>query len=152
VLPLPQTTEYALRAVLFIAERHPHPLRVHDVAEMVNAPENYLSKTLHQLTRAGVLVSTRGRLGGFRLAMEPSELTLERVIAVFNHHGPQRCLLGHGACGQSPRCTVHARWKPVAQTLREFFGSTTIADLVDQDGAGCSLLPVVDPAPLPAVS
>jgi Rrf2 family protein len=136
VLPLPQTTEYALRALLLIATRHPLPLRVPELAELARAPENYLAKTLNQLTRAGILVSTRGRSGGFRLAMNPAELTLDRVVEVFSQSTGQRCLLGHGTCGENPGCTVHSRWKPVARELRDFFSRTTIADLIATDDAG----------------
>jgi Rrf2 family protein len=136
VLPLPQTTEYALRAVLLIAERHPLPLRVPELAGLATAPENYLAKTLNQLTRAGILVSTRGRSGGFRLAMNPAELTLERVVEVFSQSTGQRCLLGQGNCGENPGCSVHTRWKPVALELRGFFSRTTIADLIGVNDAG----------------
>lgn len=134
MLPLPQTTEYALRALLHIAARHPEPVRVVELAGVVKAPANYLSKTLHQLARAGLLQSTRGPLGGFRLTQDPTEVTLEEVIAVFTPTSGRRCLLGHGACGQNPACTVHERWAPVSARMRQFFATTTVADLVEPDG------------------
>ncbi|MEK6688644.1 MAG: Rrf2 family transcriptional regulator, partial [Gemmatimonadota bacterium] len=56
---LPQTAEYALRAVLHIASK-PDLVRVATLAEELDIPRNYLSKTLHQLARAGILQSTRG--------------------------------------------------------------------------------------------
>lgn len=133
MLPLPQTAEYALRAMLHIAARHPAPVRVVDLVDVVKAPANYLSKTLHQLARAGLLLSTRGPLGGFRLAEAPDTVTLDRVIAVFAGSTEQRCLLGHGRCGQNPGCTIHERWKPVAAGMQEFFTTTTVADLIDRD-------------------
>jgi Rrf2 family protein len=133
MLPLPQTTEYALRAMLHIAARHPAPMRVVDLVDAVKAPANYLSKTLHQLARAGLLRSTRGPLGGFRLAEDPETVTLDRVIAVFAGSTEQRCLLGHGRCGQNPRCTIHERWKPVAADMQAFFTTTTVADLIERD-------------------
>ena len=60
---LSQTSEYALRAVLYIAECD-GPVSVGEIAEAVGVPQNYLSKTLHQLARAGVLRSARGPAGG----------------------------------------------------------------------------------------
>ncbi len=132
MLPLPQTAEYALRAMLHIAARHPAPVRVVDLVEAVKAPANYLSKTLHQLARAGLLVSTRGPLGGFRLAEDPELVTLDRVVEVFAGPATQRCLLGHGRCGHNPGCTIHERWKPVAENMQAFFTTTTVADLVDR--------------------
>jgi Rrf2 family transcriptional regulator, iron-sulfur cluster assembly transcription factor len=126
---LPQTAEYALRAVLHIAA-HDRPVRVAEIAADLDVPQNYLSKTLHQLVRAGVLASTRGPAGGFRLAMPPDRLTLQRVVSKFATAGGRRCLLGHGPCGTIPECPVHTRWAPVAAQLRDFYEATTVADLL----------------------
>ena len=63
---LSRTAEYALRAVLFLADRG-EPTNVDLIAERLGVPRNYLSKTLHRLAREGVLTSTRGQGGGFRL-------------------------------------------------------------------------------------
>ena len=79
---LSQTAEYALRAVLHIAavgtER---PVAVGEIAQALDVPRNYLSKTLHQLVRAGILTSTRGPTGGFQLAMPAESLTLQRIAS-----------------------------------------------------------------------
>ena len=125
---LPQTAEYAVRAVLFIA-RHERPVRVAEIAAATQLPQNYLSKTLHRLARAGVLSSARGPTGGFRLAVAADRLTLQRIISTFAQAGGQRCLLGHGICGEVPACAVHARWAPVRSQMSDFFESTTVADL-----------------------
>jgi Rrf2 family protein len=131
---LPQTAEYALRATIRIADRQRAApdawVRVGDIAESVDVPRNYLSKTLHQLVRAGVLVSTRGPAGGFRLAAPAEETTLARVAGVFSPPHGERCLLGTGPCGADPTCPVHSRWRPVASRMAAFFGSTTIGDVI----------------------
>jgi Rrf2 family protein len=131
---LPQTAEYALRATIRIAAREraaPRAwVRVGDLAADVDVPRNYLSKTLHQLVRAGVLVSTRGPAGGFRLAVPADALTLAQVAGVFAAPLHHRCLLGTGPCGTNPDCPVHARWKPVASGMDAFFANTTIHDVI----------------------
>jgi Rrf2 family protein len=126
-----QTTEYALRAVLHIAAQgRGAPLRANELAAAIGVPQNYLSKTLHQLARAGILTSTRGPTGGFQLAEPAESLTLERVASTFEPTPPRRCLLGHGICGQNPSCRAHERWAPIAAALQTFFGTTTVADLI----------------------
>ncbi len=71
---LSQTAEYALRTVLYLAARQGDGLfRVSEIAEELGIPQNYLSKTLHILARAGVLHSSRGKHGGFRLAKPANE-------------------------------------------------------------------------------
>jgi Rrf2 family protein len=138
---LPQTAEYALRATIYIAShaagRRGATVRVGEIAAALGLPQNYLSKTLHQLARAGVLASTRGPTGGFRLGAPAERITLGRVVEVFAETRPRRCLLGTGPCGQNPACPVHARWKPVATPVTEFFATTTIADLMTDCGHAC---------------
>jgi Rrf2 family protein len=135
---LPQTAEYAMRAVLYIGASPSASASAAEMAVAVRVPRNYLAKTLHQLARAGVLTSARGSGGGFRLAVPPNELTLERVIAPFRPAADGRCLLGQGRCGDDPTCAVHTRWQPVAAAMQGFFRHTTIADLIagGPDAAG----------------
>ncbi|MEO7083163.1 MAG: Rrf2 family transcriptional regulator [Gemmatimonadaceae bacterium] len=132
--PLPQTTEYALRAVLELARSHPRPVAVATLAAAVGAPANYLSKTLSRLVRSGVLTASRGPAGGFRLVDAPERVTLEQIVRVFVQPGPNRCLLGPGPCGAKPDCPVHARWIGVADVVNGFFESTTLADLAGHTG------------------
>lgn len=128
---LAQTAEYAVRAVLYIAAHQDDgAVNVRDTAASLRVPQNYLSKTLYQLARAGILASARGPAGGFRLAIPPDELALDRIISTFAATSGHRCLLGHGTCGETPGCAVHAQWAPIATQMRDFFGTTTVADLL----------------------
>ena len=125
------TTQYALRAVLFVAEYGiQEPVRVDAIADALKVPRNYLSKTLHALARAGVLRSGRGPRGGFQLAAPPGEISLARVAAPFDDLGSRKCLLGRTSCGWKNPCSMHSRWEQVANSLQSFFRDTTIADLL----------------------
>lgn len=127
---LPQTAEYAIRAVLHLARLDsPDYVGVTDIARETEVPENYLSKVLGQLVRAELLQSSRGPNGGFRLAGDAAELTLERVADVFAPPSRPRCLLGSGICGEVDDCAVHELWAPVAAQLQGFLRTTTIAQL-----------------------
>lgn len=131
---LSQTAVYAIEAVLYLAEAGgEEPARVGDIAEALDVPRNYLSKILHLLAREGLLSSTRGPRGGFRLGVDASELTLERVIDPFDQvvSGP-RCLLGRETCADETACAAHAGWKDVSTALRAFFRETTVRDLSTQ--------------------
>ena len=130
MLTLPQTAEYALRAVNFIAEGSgARPLQVGEIAAAIKVPRNYLSKTLHQLARAGVLRSTRGPNGGFVLGKPAGELTLAEVVGPFLPAEGRACVLGRARCNDAAPCAAHHHWKPVSERLRTFFEATTIADL-----------------------
>jgi Rrf2 family protein len=128
---LSSTAQQALHAVLCIAgSGEDGPVRVDEIAAVIGCPRNYLSKTLHLLTRAGVLTSERGPRGGFRLATASERLTLARVVAPFEPVGERRCLVGRATCGDKNPCAAHHRWKKVAGAVDEFFTKTTIASLL----------------------
>jgi Rrf2 family protein len=130
---LSQTAEYALRAVLYLAARQGDGLfRVSEIAADLGIPQNYLSKTLHLLARAGVLHSSRGKNGGFRLSKPASKLTLAEVVAPFNGpSGARICLLGRVACSDSDPCPAHGRWKSVSNEVSTFFRETKVSDLLE---------------------
>lgn len=139
------TTQYALRAVLFVAEHGAdEPVRVDAIAAALNVPRNYLSKTLHALARAGVLRSGRGPRGGFQLAGPPDEISLARVAAPFDNLGSRACLLGRAACGWKNPCSVHSHWEEVSNALQSFFRDTTIADLLGGIAGRPSMAPAHD--------
>ena len=127
---LSRTAEYALRAVLFLADSG-EPANVERIAERLRVPRNYLSKTLHGLAREGVLASTRGQRGGFRLARDPDRLPLLAVVEPFDPiRGERRCLLGRPQCSDANPCPAHAQWKTVSEQVAAFFRDKTVGDLL----------------------
>ena len=135
---LSQTAEYALRAVLTIAAAPDgEPLGAARLAAALDIPQNYLAKTLHQLARAGVLESTRGKLGGFRLARAPDRIPLVDIVGLFDDiTGRRTCLMGRPVCSDQNACAVHERWKAVSDSTADFFRSTTVASLVGSSRKG----------------
>lgn len=129
---LSQTAEYALRALVLLAEGAPaRTAKVGELADALDIPQNYLSKTLHTLVGTGVVASTRGKGGGFRLARDPAAISLLDVVDPFDRLGTRpACLLGQGECSDAHACAAHASWKAVSQQVQLFFLQTTLADLV----------------------
>lgn len=142
---LSHTAEYALRAVLYLAGRERDRERagtgrgrgrvcVDDVAEALDIPRNYLSKTMNALTGAGILRSTRGPRGGFSLAVSRDELTVARIVEGFDPADSRSgCLLRGGPCDETDPCAAHHRWREVEEVVRTFFARTTVADLLDDE-------------------
>jgi Rrf2 family protein len=126
------TSEYALKAVLYLAEHDgAGPIRVSQMAEALRIPRNYLAKILHELARSGVLMSSRGKLGGFRLARPPEQVSLLDVVSRFDRiEGRRLCLLGRRACSDRHPCPAHSRWKALSEQTAAFFRETKVADLL----------------------
>jgi Rrf2 family protein len=106
------------------------------IAESIDAPQNYLSKLLHGMARAGLVQSQKGRRGGFRLARSPESISLLEVIrCIETKERWTGCLLGREDCtdGHDP-CAVHARWCELRDGYRRLLEETTIADLTRGGG------------------
>lgn len=131
MLILPQTAEYALRAVCYIAEHDAAgPVSGPAIAAALGAPTNYLSKLLHQLGRQGVLGSVRGVQGGYRLGLPADQLLLATIVKPFVAEVEHRCIMGRPQCREDQPCGAHERWKDVNDTAAAFFAELTIADLL----------------------
>lgn len=129
-----KTAEYALRAALFLAQQpEGQVVRAADIAAALRMPANYLSKILHTLGRTGLLLSERGRHGGFQLARPAADISLAEVIEPFDELEERgECLLGRARCSENDPCAAHARWKAVHESVTSFFAETSVADLLQR--------------------
>jgi Rrf2 family protein len=149
---LSQTTEYALRAAVFLARGDGSPQTSQSIAAGTRVPGHYLSKILHGLSRAGVVASQRGPHGGFTLVRPAAELTLLDVV---NGVEPIRrlrgCPLGLTEHGVN-LCPLHRRLDSAIAQVEEILGSTTLAAVLDRPGESVPLGAVARrcPFPLPA--
>lgn len=126
-----KTAEYALKAVLRLAQSPQTRVTASEMAADLQVPSNYLSKILHDLARSGVLVSVRGPHGGFQLAIPAADLSLARIIEPFDELSPDRaCLLGKPRCSEKTPCAAHESWKELHDRYSRFFRETTAAQLL----------------------
>jgi Rrf2 family protein len=81
---LSQKAKYALQALSYLASHYNDeaPVLIGTIAEKRNIPIKFLEAILCQLRHEDVLISIRGRSGGYRLAEAPRKITLARVIRV----------------------------------------------------------------------
>jgi len=128
---LTQTGEYALRATLHMASQ-PESLRVSasEMARDLVIPEKYLARVLAVLAREGVLESSRGVKGGFRLARPAAAIRLAEVIEPFESvlEHPQ-CLTRPGRCDPAEPCRAHAFWSEATSDVASFFRDTSLAKI-----------------------
>jgi Rrf2 family transcriptional regulator, cysteine metabolism repressor len=88
-MKLSAKVEYACLAIIALARHRPEepPIRARVIAEGYHIPENYLAQILLQLKAAGLVYSTRGAAGGYRLARPAESISLGEVLTAID--GPQ---------------------------------------------------------------
>ncbi len=135
---LSQTGQYALRAVVYLAEarRKGENVSAARVAERAGLPQNYLSKVLYALVQAGVVDSTRGPHGGFRLVRPASEVTVADVLEPFESIHRGECMLSRTECPHGARCGSRPRCRTLSAEIDHFLRTTRIADLLRLREAG----------------
>jgi Rrf2 family transcriptional regulator, nitric oxide-sensitive transcriptional repressor len=125
-----QTVEYALRAVVHLADRAPASRTTEQIAVATRVPKAYLSKVLQSLVQAGLVHSQRGLGGGMTLTRPPAELTiLEVVNAVEPIRRITTCPLGLSAHGVN-LCPLHRRVDEALALVEGAFGKTTLAEVL----------------------
>lgn len=122
------------------------PVSTARLAGTFELPSPYLNKCLQALVRAGILASTAGVRGGFRLARRPEKISLlDVVLAVEGQEEAFRCteIRQKGAGAAAPRsdfvkpCGIAAAMRRAEQAWRRELAAQTIADLMVEapDGA-----------------
>ncbi|MGE5216238.1 MAG: RrF2 family transcriptional regulator [Chloroflexota bacterium] len=130
---LGRESEYAIEGLIALAVK---PLGtvmlLRDIAKARVVPVNFLAKIFQKLTRAGILVSSRGAVRGYALARRPKDLKLkEIVLAVDGADLLERCIFWSDRCADTNPCALHFRWQKMRQRIiGELMERTTLADLM----------------------
>jgi len=125
-----QTVEYALRAVVHLADQAPDARTTEQIAVATRVPKAYLSKVLQGLSRAGIVHSQRGIGGGMTLTRTPAELTILEVVNAVEPLGRiKECPLGLAAHGVR-LCPLHRRLDNALASVEAAFAQTTLAEIL----------------------
>ncbi|MGP0063125.1 MAG: RrF2 family transcriptional regulator [Isosphaeraceae bacterium] len=124
--------EYACLAVLALA-RHgldAPPMRIREISESFAIPERYLVQILLQLRGAGLVASTRGASGGYRLARPATSISLGEVLNAIE--GPEVAAREGSATRRTAASVLDPVWESIRAAERAVLDHTTIAQLADQ--------------------
>jgi Rrf2 family nitric oxide-sensitive transcriptional repressor len=125
-----QTVEYALRAVVFLANDPGSGRTTEQIAKATRVPQAYLSKVMQQLASAGLVRAQRGIGGGFSLLKDPNVLSiLEVVTAVDPIQRIRTCPLGLASHGVN-LCPLHKRMDEALESVEDAFSRSTLAEIL----------------------
>ena len=126
--------EYAIQALSRLAGRVKpgEYCLLRDILDGAELPGHFVGKIFQTLVREDILVSAKGRGGGFALRQPPEKITLRQVVEAIDGTGSQkkRCFLGFSGCDDHPDCRNHRRCDRMRDQIDELLDETTLADLV----------------------
>lgn len=134
MLSLTRKTDYALVALVSLAERASQPQCARELSDRLRLPQAALRNILKDLTRHGLLTSRQGTAGGYSLARSAREISLTEVIQAIE--GPARLTpccsptsLGDDACRREDACRIKATVRNLNRRLNGFLTDITLDDL-----------------------
>lgn len=125
-------TDYATRAVLALAMSDGGPMKLDDIADLSGAPRSVLEQVMPTLRTAGIVRSVRGPAGGYTLNRPAREITLERVVRLFQGQlAPIGYATRHRPDPTPPIAeqTLRPVWEEVRDATIEILERTTFEDL-----------------------
>lgn len=133
---LSQKAKYALKALLVLAGSEPGtPVQVMELARQGNVPRKFLELILLELKRHGMLVSQRGKNGGYLLAKAPADISFGQVVrAVDGPLAPIPCasLSSYRQCqdcADEATCAVRIVMRRVRDAVAEVLDGTSLTDV-----------------------
>ena len=129
--------EYGLQAVLYLATQPPNtPVLQRDISQALQIPPHFLGKILQLLSHSQVIVSFKGKSGGFCLGKPAKQITPYEIIVGID--GPtflDGCVLGFPVCNDQYPCPVHNEWKEAKAKIIAMLQQKSIHELAKEVGS-----------------
>jgi len=116
---LSRKSDYALRALVTLAEQPGRTISIRELAEVNDVPRRFLEHIMLEMKAKGIVRSIAGRIGGFELAMPPEQVTMGRIVRLFDEMlAPIPCVSAthYEPCTQENRC----RFRRVLLDIRNY--------------------------------
>jgi Rrf2 family protein len=128
---LRRNTDYTLRAVINLAEHYgKSPLSTRQIARQGDISYQLTCKLMQKLLNSGLVCSSMGPKGGYKLAHKPSKINLLELIAATQ--GPlrlNRCLLGIKSCPRQPKCSVAGKLAGLQKLIEKYLRGITLEQI-----------------------
>lgn len=124
---------YAIRLMIDIGIQNNGYVRLKDVAKRQEISIKYLEQIVGSLQKAGLLLSSRGAQGGYRLAKDPSEYKIGEILrATEGSIAPVSCLDDDvNKCNRSHICATLDFWQGLYDVINDYLDSHSLAELME---------------------
>ena len=134
---LSNKSKYALRAMLMLMLAEPEHanqyLLISEIAQRESIPRKFLEAILVEMRNEGLLHSRRGKLGGYRLARAPEEISVGEIVRVLDGPlAPIRCasrtqFVPCDDCSDTPACRIQFIMLQVRDAIANVLDNCTLA-------------------------
>jgi len=134
MLRLTKLTDYGILLMTRMAASDHGLFAATELSETTRIPGPTVSKILQTLLHEGMLESTRGAKGGYRLARPAAEINVRDIITVFEGSiALTECNLDGVSCDQSEVCSTSDNWKRINVAVLEALEAISLEDMTEQD-------------------
>jgi Rrf2 family protein len=133
------TTDYAVRMLLFMAQREGQVSTAEVAAKELGITYSYFNKVAYKIRMAGFLESIQGPGGGYRISKNAADITLYDIVTVMEGDiRINRCLEEDGFCSRNATqiCPVHKTLEALQNQMIDTLKSVRISDLCDEKQPG----------------
>ncbi len=126
---------YALRIMIDLARHAQHePISLRGIAERQNITSKYMEGIMALLLRHELLISSRGKMGGYRLSRSPEEYTVYEILcAAEGALAPVQCLsVQVNTCPLQDQCSTLPLWKGLELVVKDYLEKVTLADILER--------------------
>ncbi len=107
------------------------PLSLKIIEENQGISKKYLTQLMSGLKVAGIVIVFRGKQGGYKLAHDPSDITLSDILsAVEGNMSIVDCVTNPDFCDRSDECMLLSTWTELSQVIKDYLKSVTLADII----------------------
>ena len=124
---------YAIRALTRLTMVRPDGyVLLDELCEGTDLPRHFVAKIFQDLVRNGLLVSAKGRGGGFALARPPQDIPLIDIMAIIDSKDDlDSCVVGMAQCDDEQPCPQHDEWKSLRGEIRKFLEETNLRTMAE---------------------
>ena len=104
-----------------------------DIAERENLSMKYLESIISILNKGGMLNSLRGKNGGYRLAREPKDYTINEILLLTEGTlAPVNCIMQDGVqCDKAATCSTLPLWAGLDKAIENYLSAITLEDIIE---------------------
>ena len=129
-----RNTDYAVRALCCIVEQKQEVISADQLVKSLEMPRPFLRKILQTLNKEGLLNSSKGKGGGFALALSPEKITLTGVMKIFQ--GPiklNECTFKKKVCPNINDCLLKKKIDEIEKEVIAKLKAITIASIIKKE-------------------